>query len=186
MAGSDIHVTGLRELNTFLDTFPPKFAANIVRGGLRVGAKTIATQAKLNAPVAQPNAENRRLYGGYAGALRDSVRVATRISGQTIMARVLAGGKSAKTKADVWYAHLIEFTGAIAHTITAKGKGVLYLFGVFRKSVPHPGFNAKPFMRPALDSKAQPAIIAAAEYMKKKLETKGGLDTSDVVIAGDE
>jgi hypothetical protein len=41
-------------------------------------------------------------------------------------------------------------------------------------------------MRPALDQQAQAAVIATAEYMKNRLATKEGLDTADIVIAGDE
>jgi hypothetical protein len=41
-------------------------------------------------------------------------------------------------------------------------------------------------MRPALDAQASAAVVAAAEYMKDRLATKHGLDTSDVVIEGDE
>lgn len=181
---AEIHVTGLIELQKFLDTLPAKLEANVMRGALKAGANVIKTQAKANAPVGPPSAENRRLYGGYMGALRDSIRVSTRTlrTQGIVMARVIAGGKNRKTGADVFYAHMIEFTGARPHTITRKGSGFLYLFGIFRKSVQHPGFQAKPFLRPALDRQAQNAVIAAAEYMKKRLATKEGLNTADIEI----
>jgi len=48
--------------------------------------------------------------------------------------------------------------------------------------VQHPGSRPKPFMRPALDGRAQDAVVAAAQYMKRRLATKNGLDTSSVEI----
>jgi hypothetical protein len=39
-------------------------------------------------------------------------------------------------------------------------------------------------MRPALEAKAQEAVLAAANYMKKRLASgKIGMDTSDVEVA---
>ena len=41
-------------------------------------------------------------------------------------------------------------------------------------------------MRPAIDSQAQNAILAAGEYIKKRLSTKHGLDTAEIEIGIDE
>mgnify|MGYP003394070328 CR=1 FL=1 len=158
-----------------------------MRGALRAGAKVILDQAKATAPVGPPSSKGKKLYGGYAGALRDSIRVGTRIKGGTVTAYVRAGGKNAKTKADVFYANMIEFGGTKSYTIAAfKKGGFLSLGGVFRKTVPHPALRKIPFMRPALDGQAQNAVIAAAEYMKNRLATKEGLDTADILVEGDE
>lgn len=153
-----------------------------MRGALNAGAKVIKNQAKANAPVGQPSAENVRLYGGYAGALRDSIRVGTRSKGGKVWAYIRAGGKSKRTKADVFYANMVEW-GTSPHVIQAKKGGVLRIFGdLFVKSINHPGMRAKAYMRPALDTQAGAAVIAAAEYMKQRLESKHGLDTSDIEI----
>jgi hypothetical protein len=48
--------------------------------------------------------------------------------------------------------------------------------------VQHPGFQPKPFLRPALDAKAAEATVAAGNYIKYRLATKNGLDTSDVSV----
>jgi hypothetical protein len=53
-------------------------------------------------------------------------------------------------------------------------------------TVHHPGAKPHAFMRPALDAQAGAAVVAAAEYMKRRLATKEGLDTSAVMIEGDE
>ena len=46
----------------------------------------------------------------------------------------------------------------------------------------HPGFRPKPFMRPALDSQANNGVLAAADYIKKRLATKNGINTADIDI----
>jgi HK97 gp10 family phage protein len=184
---SEVYVKGLRELQKLLDELPVKLETNVMRGGLRAGAKLILQQAKANAPKGQTASENERFYGGYAGALRDSIRLGTRLRGAWIMARVIVGGKSAAGhKADVWYAHLIEFTGAKPHTITAKHKKGLTFGGLFFQSVHHPGMKAHPFLRPALDGMASAAVVASGEYIKKRLTTKEGLDASYIKVEGDE
>lgn len=181
---TDIHVTGLADIQKFLDTLPAKLEANIMRGALRAGVKPIKEAATQMCPVGAPSAEGKRLYRLHQGSLRDSIRISTRINGQTVTASVKVGGKT-KAAGDVFYAHMIEFTGAVSHVIAKRG-GMLAFMGIFRKSVNHPGMKRQAFMRPALDQQAQAAVIAAAEYMKKRLATKEGLDTSDVLIEGDE
>ena len=185
MADREIKVTGLAQLQALLDTLPPKLELNVMRGALRAGAKLIMVQAQANVPVGAPSSSGAAKYGDYAGALRDSIHIGTKISRPYVMARVIVGGKT-KTGADVWYANIIEFTGAVPHTISAKGKAALSIGGLLFQSVHHPGMKAHPFLRPALDSQGEPAVIAAAEYMKKRLATKQGLDTADIVVEGDE
>ncbi|MFA6204482.1 MAG: HK97-gp10 family putative phage morphogenesis protein [Gallionella sp.] len=179
-----VHVKGLSELQKFLDTFTPKLQKNIMRGALRSGARPIMKQAKINAPVGEPSSTNKTSYGGYAGALRDTIRVASRRdNGMQVMASVVAGGRVKKTGAKVFYAHLVEYTGAAPHTITAKGLKSISFGGAFFQSVQHPGMKAQPFMRPALDAQAQIAVVAVGNYIKNRL-TKQGLDTSGINIEG--
>lgn len=183
---AETHVTGLAELQKFLDQLPAKIERNVMRGALRAGVNVIKNQARASAPVGQPSQENVRLYGGYAGALRDSIRVTTRVRGGRVTASVKAGGKNSRSRADVYYAHMIEF-GTRAHFILPrKARGWLSFLSVFARKISHPGARPRPFMRPALDSQAQNAVIAAAEYMKKRLATKEGLDTGHIKIEGDE
>lgn len=181
---SEIHITGLAELGKFMEQLPIKIEKNISRSALRSGAKLIEAQAKANVPVGPPSGENKKLYGGYAGALRDSIRVTTRRHGSYINANVVAGGKNKKTGADVFYAHLIEFTGALPHLESAQNRKGLSFGGLFFQSVNHPGMQAHPFLRPALDARAQDAMIAVANYIKNRL-TKQGLDTADIKLEGD-
>jgi HK97 gp10 family phage protein len=169
---SEIRVKGLAELQAFLDKLPRKIEQNIMRGALRAGAKPVLEAAKKNVSVGEPSDTNKRRYNLYSGALRDSLRLSARIDrrkGQ-VVARVVAGGKSKKSGADVFYANMVEF-GTKPHKI---GSG------------DHPGVMPKPFMRPALDSEADAAVIAAGEYIKRRLSTKHGLDTADINIELEE
>jgi len=50
----------------------------------------------------------------------------------------------------------------------------------------HPGVMPKPFMRPALDAQSGAAVLAVGEYIKKRLATKNGLDTSEINIEVEE
>lgn len=162
---SEIRVNGLAELQALLNTLPAKIEANILRGALRAGAKPIMQMARESAPVGEPSEANKRKYNLYKGALRDSLRISARIDRRSgdVIASVKAGGKSRKTGADVFYAHIVEYTGAAPH-----GN--------------HPGMMARPFMRNALDAQSESAVVAAAEYIKKRLSTKHGLDTADIDI----
>jgi HK97 gp10 family phage protein len=163
---TETHVKGLADLQKFMDQLAPKIERNVMRGALRSGMNTVK-------PVAQRNVHS------VSGELAKGLKVGTRARGGTVTASLKATGKHRSI------AHLVEF-GTAAHTITAKNRKGLSFGGLFFQSVQHPGAKPRPFMRPALDQQAQNAVIAAAEYMKKRLATKEGLDTSHVTIEGDE
>jgi len=179
---TDYRLRGFSELKSFLDDLPGKVQRNIARGALRAAATPVMQAAKALAPVGPPSNEGKRLYGGYAGLLRDSIRLKPRRArdGKTILGLV-AGGR-VRGKGDAFYAHIVEFTGAAPHVITAQNRKSLSVGGLFFQSVKHPGMRARPFMRPALDSKAQEAIVAAGEYVKKRLATKEGLEVADIDV----
>lgn len=173
----EFEVKGLKELNKFLQQLPAKVEANIMRGAMRAAANPVMAAAKANAPTGDPSETNKRKYNLYNGALRDSIRISSRIDrrNKQVKARVIVGGKSKKTGADVFYSHIVEY-GARAHSVNKGGKGFAN----------HPGIQPNPFMRPALDSEAGEAIKAAGEYVKKRLRTKHGINTADIIIEVDE
>lgn len=179
---SEINISGLKELDALLRTLPDKLSRNIMRGALRAGAKEIMETAKSICPVGEPSSRGKNKYRLYSGALRDSIRLTVKLRGGIVSASVKAGGKSKKTGADVYYAHIIEYTGAAAHTITAKNRTNLSFGGLFFQSADHPGMTKKPFMRPAADARASAAVITVGNYIKNRLATKEGLDTSDIII----
>lgn len=173
----EFRVKGLSELQRFLDTLSSKVEANIIRGALRAAAKPIADEARQNAPVGEPSEIAKRKYKVYAGSLRDSIRVSGRIDARkgVVTAKVVAGGKSRKTGANVFHANFAEF-GTRPHSLSRKNKGTMH----------HPGTSPKPFMRPAIDSKAGEAVVAAGEYIKRRLASKYGLDVSEINIGLEE
>jgi len=165
-----INVKGLADLQRFLDQLPAKMEANVMRGALRAAAKPIKEEAQ---SMAKPIK---------SGALRDSIRVSGRIDAHNgkVTASVKAGGK--KNGADVFYAHFIEF-GTKPHSLK---KGANRDSGKYQDVKHHPGISSRPFMRPALDAQAGAAVEAAGEYIKKRLATKNGFDTSEINIELEE
>ena len=163
---SEVHVKGLADLQKFLDQLAPKMEANIMRGAIRAGMKPVQVSAKAGAAVA-------------SGLLRDGLKISTRMQGGRVYSRLRATGKHG------YLANWVEY-GTVAHEIRPKGGKSLFLAGIFSTLVNHPGARPKPFMRPALDSRAQDAVIAVGNYIKNRLATKEGLNTADIIIEGDE
>ena len=161
-----VHVKGLSEINKFLQELPAKVEKNILRGALRAGAKPVLEQAKANAPVK-------------TGVLAKGLKISTSGKGGTVIAKVKAGGKHA------FVAPWLEY-GTAPHKITSKGGGWLFFGGLFAKSIDHPGLSPRPFMRPALDTQANAAVLTAANYMKNRLASKHGIDTADIQIGDEE
>lgn len=148
----------IKGLDTFLQflTDSPAKMQDSVHAGLFAGAQLIEAQAKANCPVGDPGSENARLYGDYRGALRDSIRVVVTEKKGKVKATIQAGGTA--NGADIYYAHLIEFSGAAPHVIKGKGGGAVSFNGRTYTSIQHPGMAPKPFLRPALDANEVTAI----------------------------
>lgn len=155
-----VHVKGLSELQKFLDQLPAKVEKNVLRGALRAGANVVRADAV------------GRIHSR-SGVLAKSLKVGTKSRGSKVTAAV-------RTK--VFYAKWVEY-GTKPHVIKASDGGALAIGGGYYKAVNHPGIvTPYPFMRPALDTKASAAVMAAGEYIKARLATKHGLDTSEVII----
>ncbi len=143
----------MAELEKFLNELPEKVQVKVARNAMAFGARIIRDEAKTIVPIK-------------TGSLKQSIRVSTRRDRDgTISASIRAGGKT-KT-GDAFYAHMVEF-GTQPHFIKPKGKA-LKIGGNFTGPVHHPGARPKPFMRPALDSKWQESVQAAAARMKEKI-----------------
>ena len=147
---SEIEVTGLAGLQALLDELPARIEGNVVRGGLRAAAKVVEMEAKRLCPV------------GKTGDLRNSIRVTLRSKHGHISATVKAGNAKA------FYAHMVEF-GTARHWIKPKNRKSLFVAGLLREAVDHPGAKKEPFMRPAIDGKADEAIDAMAAYLRERI-----------------
>lgn len=180
-----INVRGLAELQKFMDELAPKLEANIMRGALRDGMKVIKTKAASN-------------INSHSGKLAKSLKISTGLKNGVVKSILRAKGFEGYKAMWVEFGtrgHLIKVQESEKKTrinkrgelrvesMTAINRRVLQIGNNFVGPViQHPGSKPHPFMRPALDSEAQKAVIAVAEYIKKRLETKHGLDTKDVQI----
>lgn len=176
---ADIKTKGLADLQKILSQLPDKIEANIMRGALRAGLAPVRDAAKNNVE-------------SVSGELASTIRVSTKLDRRN--RKVVASLKAGATKTKkVFWAHFVEY-GTRPHKISGRVKdsgrkrslriGDRYV----GSTVEHPGAKPKPFMRPALDDKAGAAVTAAAEYIKKRLATKHGIDTPDIDagLAGDD
>ena len=149
----ETQVNGLSELQKILDQFPAQVEKKILRGALRAGQKVVLEQAKA-------------AIHNVSGELAASLRISTRAGRDgKISARVVAGNKTA------YYAHMVEF-GTAKHLIKPKNRKSLFIAGIMRELVHHPGSQKKPFMRPAADAAAQEssqAMEAFKDYLRSRL-----------------
>lgn len=148
-------IKGLRELQAALEQFPAKVERNILRGAMRAGAKEIAEEVQRRAPVAD-------------GDLRASVRARARVKHGKVLGLVSVGDKKA------WYARFVEF-GTAAHFIKPKARKSLFIAGLLRETVDHPGARKNPFFRTAIDAAWRRAVEAVVAYIRRRL-TKAGVD----------
>jgi HK97 gp10 family phage protein len=169
---SDQTIVGGKELDAFLQSLPLKIERNIMRAALSAGARVILREAKDRAPVGPTSSENAKLYGGYEGALRDSIRLSSRVGKDgRITASVKVGGMT-KKGADVYYAHMVEF-GTRPHIIKAAKGEALKVGSSFPRVVHHPGAAHQPFMRPAFDYASGAAITAVTDKIRSRLTKEG-------------
>jgi HK97 gp10 family phage protein len=183
---SDRNVKGLAQLQAAMDSLPAKIEANIMRGAMRAGAQVIATEAKQTVS---------RISGDLAASIKASARLDRRRA--KVVAYVRAGGN----KSAAWYARMVEMgtkphfisirtedkptrmtrRGRRAYSIRTINKmvnsGSLKIGGkLVGANVFHPGARPKPFLRPAMDNKAQAAVEAVREYIRRRLASKHGIN----------
>lgn len=164
----DTKVRGFTELEQALHMVPEKIERNIVRSGLRAGAKVIEDEVGRQVPVS-------------SGDLRESRRTSVRVKGGKVVAKVSVGGRG---KGAPFYPHMVEF-GTAAHVIKAHNGKALGIGGGAVESVHHPGAKKHPFMRTAMDIASAAAVQAYADQVKRRL-TKEGIDTPDVTVDDEE
>lgn len=186
---SNTQVKGLKELTQFLQKLPDNLQNGVMRGAMRAGAKVLQTEAEQNVPVDQ-------------GDLKNSFKVSTRSRRGVVVATVRADDYKARWVEYGTAAHWISVDATAKPTrMTRRGRRSVSLktlnkalaqgslkIGVHfvGASVAHPGARPHPFMRPALDAKAGDAVVAAGNYIKARLSSKHGLDTSGVSVEKDE
>lgn len=189
-------VKGTRELDAFLSALPKNMQRNAYGAGLRAAGKVIETQAQANAPK-KSGKMAVSIKAGSVHANKDG----------TFSIYVRAAGAKQKGNDHAFIAFFHEF-GVAPHFITAGDRGisarlltragkkegidvvarrgkrrnereVLAINGnLISGALRHPGHAAHPFLRPALDMKADEALQAFAAKIRAYLEGKTGLDLS--------
>lgn len=153
----NVDITGAKELAKQLNDLPLKIERNIMRAALRAGAAVIAAEAKQNVSV-------------ISGELQRSIRTSSNSKKGVVEANAVVGGKRRRG----WYATFVEF-GTAAHVIKMGKSGRRLSFRtadgrwISAESVQHTGARAKPFMRPAFDTKGQEAVQVVADKIKERL-----------------
>jgi len=142
----NLSFVGIEELSQVLDGLAgdKKLSNKVVRGILNKAAKPIIEKAKELAPAG--DGDLKKSIGAIPGRGRGK--------GEQVYVGPRRGGRFKG-----YAGHLVEY-GTAPHIIKAKAAGgLLHLRGnVFVEEVHHPGAAAKPFMRPAFDSKKDEAI----------------------------
>lgn len=156
---TDIKTKGLAELQRFLDQLPAKVERNVLRGALRAGANVLK-------PLAQAGIRSR------SGQTARSIKVRSNARGSAVTASLYTSSFKAR---------FLEY-GTKPHRIEPKNRKALSIGGLYYDGVNHPGARPYPFLRPAMDQGAPAAVVAVGEYMKNRLATKEGLDTSDIIV----
>lgn len=179
---------GGKELDAFLAAFPARLQKGAVRAALTAAARPVRDQARANVP-------------SESGKLRKSIKTGSPKIEQdgSVSVRVKLQGEHS------FLGHFMEY-GVAPHFINAgdaglsprkltqkarregmsEDAGVLKIGGAFVSgTVLHPGFAAKPFLRPALDAKAQDAVKAFGDRLASYLQSKTGF-SAPITLEVDE
>lgn len=143
---NNLRFKGIEELGQVLDGLAgdKKLSNAVMRGLLNKGAKPIIEEAKRLVP--KGNGDLEKSIGAIPGRGQGK--------GEQVYIGPRRGGRFKG-----YAGHLIEY-GTAPHIIRAKAAGGLLRFNgnVAVPEVHHPGTPARPFMRPAFDSKKDEAV----------------------------
>ncbi|MCK0531770.1 HK97-gp10 family putative phage morphogenesis protein [Sphingobium agri] len=184
-----ISMKGGKDLAAFLQAFPAHIQKGAVRSALTAAAKPVRDQARANAP---------RKSGKLAKAIKTSSPKVEQDGRVTIKVQ-LKGQHS-------YLGHFIEYgvrphfisagdSDLSARKLTQKARregsseegGVLKIGDTFVSGVVmHPGIAAKPFLRPALDARADDAVRAFGDRIRTYLKDKSGLTAPAILTEVEE
>jgi HK97 gp10 family phage protein len=163
---ADLKVQGLAELRQRMAGVSDKLVKNVLRSGLRKGATIVRNQARANFSTAGgPNS--------LTGALRASIRVTPRRGTPTrvvfsIVAGTLTKAQTKKFGADSAYYALWVEKGHINRKLGQALRGGLRKKAAAR-AVSTSNTPAHPYMKPAIENKAQEAIDIMIKTIGDKL-----------------
>ncbi|WP_225883124.1 HK97 gp10 family phage protein [Sphingomonas aliaeris] len=166
---------GRTEVARFITGLPAEIETKLLRGAARAAATVVADDAK-----------QRSISAEVSAAVK--VRTAAKRGDTTVVAKVQVKGPGS------YIAPWLEY-GTLPHYISVAdeqrgGKSVrrinrlggakaLAINGKFAKTVYHPGTDAHPFLRPALDANESEAIAAAQGYINSRVTPAGIVGTAE-------
>lgn len=163
---ADLKVQGLDDMRRRMEGLADRLVANAIKSGLRQGANIVKAQAKANFSAGVGP-------GVLSGALKASIRVTPRRGTPTrVVASVVAGeltkAQTKKFGADsAYYAMWVEkghINRKLGQALRGSKSSVKAARGKSTNNTP-----AHPFMRPAIDAKAQEAIDVMIRVIGEKL-----------------
>lgn len=169
-------VTGLKELDAYLSALPKNMQTGAYRAGLTAAAAVIRDEARMRAP--------KR-----TGAFSKSIRSGSARKNADGTFSITVGPRGKRGFLGVFHEygvrpHYIARTGkgegrvAIRNAKDGKGTikgGAMKIGDEFVSGIIlHPGFAPQPFLRPALDIKADEAVQAFAARIREYIEGKTG------------
>ncbi|CDO37145.1 HK97-gp10 family putative phage morphogenesis protein [Novosphingobium sp. KN65.2] len=200
------------ELLAFLEAFPKNMQKNALRAGLRAAAAPIREQARSNVPVKSGKLRKAVKSSSPIDNKDGTISIKVRLKGPHAYLGtfieygvaphlITAGDSNLSTRA---LNKRAKKSGVLGKTKTGliRVGGYEYMTGVrgqrdegdtlkIRDSfiggaVMHPGFPAHPFLRPALDVKAQDAINAFGNRIREYLKDKANFSAPSLAVEGEE
>lgn len=157
MADIDFTVLGLDELSKKLKEMPIKLAKNGLRAAVNAGAQVVYKEARARVPV-DTGRVKKNIY-------KKQIREKSNNVQQTyyVGVRLGSGGTYAKTKANVR-------KGRVGKSYDTESRAFYWRFLEFGTSK----LPARPFLRPAFDTKKTQAVDAMAKKLKERIDKYAG------------
>ncbi len=153
MSTYGIEINGFRSLNKELGKLEGREARKKIRKALKKSARLIIVKARSNLP---------SQYSTLKKSMVSQFRKPRSSNYQTIKIAFTVGYSA---RYNGWYAHIIE-RGADAHEILPKTRKAMNAGDDnIVKNVKHPGVRARPFFRPAFDTKYKAMITTFGQTL---------------------
>ena len=167
-ASVDRTIVGLREMVDYIKHRFPREYTKVLRGALREGCHVYRKAAKSYVPYGKGYEHMSGKLRGKRVHLRDTISIATKRQGRSIVGFRIHAGKG------LGIAHLVEF-GTAPHWIAPKAKtraaAYLRIGSTFVGGrVYHPGSRAIRFMSRAFDNHTDAAISAVQAGIRKRIK----------------
>lgn len=172
-------VDGLKQIDAYLSHLPRNLQTGAYRAGLTAAARVIRDEARVRAPKKTGRMAKAIRSGSPRKNQDGSFSVQVRLTGNNhaflglfheygVQPHYITAGDSDLSARKLTQAVRREGSSDVA-------TGALKIGGNYVSgAVLHPGFAPRPFMRPALDVKAQEAVLAFAERIRGYIEGKTG------------